>query len=47
MTKKDEKKNKGDDDNEDGGFLEPIIEDLSGFIKGKRDLPPAVLSLWF
>jgi hypothetical protein len=45
LTKKDDKKNNKDDDNEGGGFLEPIIEDISGFIKGKRDIPPAVLSL--
>ena len=32
------KQDKNDDnDNSNGGFLEPIIEDLQGFIKGRRN----------
>lgn len=35
---RDNKNNKNDNDNNNGGggFLEPIIEDLQGFLKGRR-----------
>ena len=42
--KESKKKDKKDDDdnNNHGGFLEPIIEDLQGFLKGKKSPVPAV-----
>lgn len=45
QEKKNKRNNKNDDnnDNNGGGFLEPIIEDLQGFLRGTRSPASPVL----
>lgn len=44
MRRKDSKKNDRDDnDNEGGGMLEPLIEDLQGLLRGRRRVPEQAL----